>query len=98
INSSSRYFILFFVGASGNGLFSVANKIPQALFMITNIFSQAWQLSSFEEQESEDKGTFYSEVFSVYSSGLFLGGSAILLVLKPLMNILIDESFVSSWK
>lgn len=97
INSSSRYFILYFVGTSGNGLFSVANKIPQALFMVTNIFSQAWQLSSFEEFESKNKGSFYTNILSIYSTVLFLGGSLILIFLKPFMDLLIDESFFEAW-
>src|SRR5699024_1189285 len=49
INGSTRYFILFFIDASANGVFAIANKIPQIIAMVTNIFSQAWQLSSFEE-------------------------------------------------
>src|SRR5699024_8352557 len=55
INGSTRYFVLFFVGTSGNGLYAVANKIPSIIAMLTSIFSQAWQLSSFEEYESESK-------------------------------------------
>lgn len=48
-NASSRYFILFFLGVSTNGLFAVANKIPALLTMLNNIFFQSWQLSAVEE-------------------------------------------------
>src|SRR5699024_6949225 len=46
INASSRYFIRFFVGASGNGLFAVASKIPTIINLINQIFTQAWQISA----------------------------------------------------
>lgn len=45
INSSTRYFIPSFVGAEGNGLFAVANKIPSIISLVNTIFSQAWQIS-----------------------------------------------------
>lgn len=97
ISSATRYFILYYIGTAANGLFAVANKVPQLLGVFTTIFSQAWQLSSFEEFNSETASEFYSKIFSLYSTILFLGSSAILIVLKPAMSILIDESFFEAW-
>lgn len=96
INGSTRYFILYFVGTGGNGLFAVASKIPGLISMFTGIFSQAWQLSSFEEYNSDDKDEFYSNIFSLYSALLFIAGSSIMLILKPFFNILISESYYES--
>lgn len=97
INGSTRYFLLFFVGISGNGLFAVANKIPSIISMFTNIFMQAWQLSSFEEYNSKDKDAYFSTIFNGYSSLLFILGSGILLFLKPVLKVLVEDSFYESW-
>jgi len=97
VNNSTRYVILLFVGASGNGLFAVANKIPSLITMVTNIFSQAWQISAFEEYNSEDKSKFYSIVFEYYYSILFLLSSFIIMFCKPLITILVNSQYYSSW-
>lgn len=98
INGSTRYFILFFVGAGANGLFAVANKIPSILSIATNIFSQAWQLSAFEEQDSSDKAGFYTSVFKNYYTVLFIGASIILIITKPLIIYTVGQQFSSSWE
>ncbi|MGH2063305.1 lipopolysaccharide biosynthesis protein [Aerococcus urinaeequi] len=98
INGATRYFILFFVGASGNGLFAVANKIPTIITTFQVIFSQAWQLSSFEEYESEGRDEYYTNVFNSYSAFLFIMISALLVVNKPLMSIFAAKDYFESWK
>lgn len=98
INSSTRYFILYFIGTAGNGIYAVANKIPAVISIATGIFSQAWQLSSFEEYESESKDDFYTKIFNIYWVFLFIAGSAILVILRPLLSILVEDSFYVSWQ
>lgn len=98
INGSTRYLILFFVGVGANGLFAVANKIPSILSIATNIFSQAWQLSAFEEQDSSDKAGFYTSVFKNYYTVLFIGASIILIITKPLIIYTVGQQFSSSWE
>lgn len=98
INGSTRYFILLFAGASANGLFAVANKIPSVLSIATTIFSQAWQLSAFEEHESKDKGIFYTKVFKYYYIILFLFSSVLLIINKHLVTYTVSSDFKDSWK
>lgn len=98
INGSTRYIILFFLGTSVNGLFAVATKLPNLITTISNIFMQAWQLSSFEEYESSDKDMFYSNVFNVLSLVLFISGSTLLIILKPIIGEFISTNYFNSWK
>ena len=98
INSSTRYFILFFVDATANGIFAVANKIPTILSMFTSIFQQAWQLSVFEEFKNNDKDKFYSQVFKIYYKFLFTLSSLIIPFLHIIVPIIIDDSFIESWQ
>lgn len=98
INSSSRYFVLFFVGASGNGIYAVANKIPNLLSMLNSIFSQAWQLSAIEEYGSEKKSEFYSTVYNTYSAFLLLATSVIILLSKIFMEYFVAEEYYVGFK
>lgn len=98
INGSTRYFILFFLNTSANGIFAVANKIPSIISLLSGIFFQAWQLSSFEEYESEDKDIFYSNIFNLFSTLMFLVGGGLLIVIKPIFAIFVGADYYSSWE
>lgn len=98
INGSSRYFINFFVGIEANGIFAVSSKIPSLINIVTTVFSQAWQLSVFEEYEDERKDNFYTNIFDMYMSILFLAVSGIILVLKPMFQLLFSISYFEAWK
>ncbi|MGG5341704.1 lipopolysaccharide biosynthesis protein [Enterococcus sp. AZ192] len=97
-NMVSRYFILFFLGASANGIFAVANKIPVLLTTLHSLFYQSWQLSAIEEYEHEGKSQFYTNVFSLYSQLLFLGITSILVIVKPMIEFTMSGDFSSAWK
>lgn len=60
-NTISRYFILFFLGVTSNGIFAVSNKIPALLTIINSIFYQSWQMSAIEEYKSDDREVFFSK-------------------------------------
>lgn len=98
VNASSRYFILFFIGISSNGIFGVASKIPALISLINQIFSQAWQISAIEEYENENKANFYSNVFTYLSSVLFIGSSALIVALKLLFNLAFSSDYYIAWK
>lgn len=98
INGLTRFLILFFVGTSGNGLFAVASKIPSILSLVTNVFQQAWQLSAYEENDSETKEEFYSRTFRLYYQILFIIGMVILVILKFLMKKIVSPEFINSWQ
>lgn len=98
ISASNRYFILFFVGASGNGIFAVANKIPGILNIFSTIFSQAWQLSAIEEYGNDNKSNFYTNVFNVYSGVLLVITGVIVTTTKIFMKYFLDEAYYAGWK
>lgn len=99
INSSAdRYFILAFVGASANGVYAVASKIPTVLNIINQIFFQSWQMSAVEEFNSEDASKFYSKTFNYFLAFQFIGMAGLLVILKPLMKIIVSSSYYISWK
>lgn len=97
INASSRYFIRFFIDVSANGLFAVASRIPTLINIVTQVFMQAWQLSAIEEFDNKDKSSFYSNVFNYLSSFLFLGTSAVIVIVKPAFDFLFAAEFYEAW-
>ena len=97
INGLTRFFILIFVGVSGNGLFAVASKIPSILSLFTSVFQQAWQLSAFEEYDSENRQEFYGRTFKIYYQFLFVVGLGILIILKGAIYFIVQNDYKQSW-
>lgn len=97
-NDANRYFILFFVGATGNGLYAVASKIPSLLNMVYNIFAQAWQISAVEEFNSEDSSKFYSNILNISIFILMIVSCILLTFIKPFIWFFMEHSYYSSWK
>lgn len=56
-NSLDRYIIIWLLGTSENGIYSVAYKIPTIINVVQAIFNQAWTLSAVKEFDNK-KGTF----------------------------------------
>lgn len=97
LNSSNRIVIEHYLSVSEVGLFAAASKIPSLLSIVTSIFSSAWNISSIKEYEGERSGSFYSNVFNLFSMVLFIGGSFIILILKPLMSVYVGAEFFKAW-
>lgn len=97
-NDANRFFIVFFLGASANGIYAVANKIPSILTIFFTVFNQAWQISAVDEYESENNGQFYSMVFNNLIQFSFVGVAGLVLILKPLMHVLVAPNFYSAWE
>ena len=97
INASDRYIISWKLGTYSNGIFSMANKFPSLMTVVTSIFNLAWQESAIYESDSKKRDEFYSDIFDKYLR--FLSSAA--LVLIPLTRIVIEkfvgESYNDSW-
>lgn len=97
-NDANRFFILFFLGASANGIYAVANKIPSILAIFFTVFNQAWQISAVDEYESSSSSKFYSLIFNNLIHFSFFGMAGLLLILKPLMHVLVAPNFYTAWE
>lgn len=98
INSSDKVMIEYFDSISAAGIYSVASKIPSLLTTLTNIFNQAWIISSVSEYDTTRDEKFYSNIFSVFNCMLIMVASGIVLIIKPFMQIYIGENFIESWQ
>lgn len=96
LNASDKYVILYYIGASANGIYSIAHKIPTIIIAINGFFNSAWQLSAIDEQKSSDNEVFYNKVFYSYSAILYLLASGIILLSKYVMPILITSDYYAA--
>ena len=98
INVSDRYMVTGFVGGAENGLYTAASKIPNFVILFSTVFIDAWQLSAVDEYDSESREHFFTKVFRVYSGGVFVVASALILVCQILTKILVADSYYTSWR
>ena len=99
VNSSlDRYGIVYFYGASLNGLYAVATKIPTILNVVNQIFISAWNISAIKEYDREDKSGFFSGMYAAYNFVLLSGCSVLIMLNIPLARILFANEFFDAWK
>lgn len=98
INASSKYFVLYFVGLTANGLFAVASRVPTLINLISQFFTQAWQLSAIEEYDKYNASTFYTKVMNYFTSIMFIGSSLLIISIKPLFHLIFSADYYSAWE
>lgn len=97
-SSTDRLMIASYVGASANGIYSIAHKIPSIISIVVGIFMQAWQISANEEFEKKDSGEFYSSVFEVLAVLNFVIASGLILFSKMEITIIAEKSYYAAWE
>lgn len=95
--SSDRLFIIMMIGSGANGIYAMANKIPNFISTVVTIFSQSWQISVVEEYKNKDNTKFISNVFDYFFCILILIGCLIIAFIKPFFHLMIDHSYYSGW-
>lgn len=95
---SDRYIVKAVIGADANGLYAVSYKIPTIMILFCGIFMDAWQLSVLSEKSRLERQQFFSRVFSMYQSVMFLSASGLIVFAKVITKILVAEAFYESWR
>lgn len=95
-NSSDAFMVTHFMGLDHNGILSAAYKIPNLLTTIYMMFGQAWNISAITEDGSDGRDKFYSNVFDINQSLLYIIAAGILMIIKPLTAIWLGEEFQPS--
>ena len=94
INVSDGFMVTAYLGSAANGLYGVAYKFPNLATVVVGIFSQAWRMSAITERNSRTVSNFYSNIFSMMQTVMFLASAGIMLILRPLiMPFFVDASF-----
>lgn len=95
---SDRYMVTVMVSESANGLYSLAYRLPNMLIMVCGIFMDAWQMSVLSEKSRLEQQKFFTNVFSMYQSIIFVGASALIVGAKLVTRIMAAPAFYDSWQ
>ncbi len=93
VNMSDRLIVISFLGASANGIFSVAHKIPNMYNMAYSIFNLAWAETAMKAYDDNIGGSYYSNMFSRLYRFL-MGIMLLVLAITPFaFAVLVNEAY-----
>jgi O-antigen/teichoic acid export membrane protein len=92
INSSDRYVIRYFIGATANGIYAISYKFPTMLQVILNLFNTSWQDVSISDSD-KDTGKYYSSIFEKLYNFSFSLLWCLIPATKVFINIFMDVSY-----
>ncbi len=97
VNTCDKFMIRFFLGVQYNGIFAVAQKIPNIFTMAYSTFNMAWQESASVSLKDTDHDRYYESVFLALFN--FLTGSMLVLIAATpiLFMILIKGDYSESY-
>lgn len=97
---SDRYMIAAMLGSEANGIYTVANKLPTVLTLLSGVLIQAWQYSAVSEAKSslEEQVRFYSNVWLTLLSALFLACSAMVAFAQIAIRVLTTAAYDQAWQ
>lgn len=64
INVSDRTIIKLFLGATANGIYAIAYKIPNILSAVFGVFGVSWQQAATESLNDVDRDKYYNAVYN----------------------------------
>lgn len=97
MNLSDRYMLAYFIGTAATGIYAVSNKIPSLLSVFETIFYQAWMTTAISTKDNSNRDEIYSNVFNNYLVILLIGVLGILLIGKPFVIILFENSYNNAY-
>jgi O-antigen/teichoic acid export membrane protein len=95
---SDRFFVTHFIGSAANGLYAAANKVPQIIVILSNIFSDAWLIAAVSEDSISGRDHFFSKVFKSYQAIVFITASGLIMCAQLITRILVSDAFYASWQ
>lgn len=96
--SIDKYMIIYMVGLSDSGIYSVAHKIPTIFTTVVTIFTQAWQLSAISNYGSKDESEFHTTVYNGLNLISLIGCMFIIVLSKLFASFLFSKDFFVAWK
>jgi O-antigen/teichoic acid export membrane protein len=97
-SACDRYIVAAYRGTAENGLYAAAYKLPTVLLLVCGVFIEAWQFSVVKDAKESERADFFSNVFKSYMGVIFMGGSLLIALSKPLTGLLLADSYYVSWQ
>lgn len=96
INMSDRFMILMFIGASANGIYSVAAKIPSIVTILAGVFMEAWQVSIIGNKTEQSH--FFSNIMRSYQSLLFIAAGLVTMLSRFIIAHMTSADYYEAWQ
>lgn len=97
METSDKYMIIWKLGLSDSGIYSVSYKIPTILAVIASLFTQAWQISAFSNYGKKDNEKFVSTVYNYFHFISVISCGVLILLSKLLGKILFAKDYFVAW-
>ncbi|MCO6174216.1 oligosaccharide flippase family protein [Flavobacterium sp. NRK F10] len=98
ISSANRYLILLFLGASANGIFAIAYKLPTIVLLLINVFYLAWQEKAIAMYADKERDLYYTRILGKYVVFLFSVSIVIVGCNKVFLTHFVSADFYDSWE
>ena len=92
-NSSDSFMTTHYLGSERNGILSASYKIANLVSTVYLMFGQAWNMSAIQENNSVGREDFYTKVFSLNQSFMYVMAAGILLINRPLTYIWVNPAY-----
>ena len=94
---SNRVIVSNIIGTSANGIYAVANRIPQIVGLGVTVFNLSWQESAILASKDHDADLYYSEMYSTLIKFIF-GITLLVVAFSPVMFFaIVDTKFYSAF-
>ncbi len=98
INVSDSFMISEMIGMEASGIYKAASRFPSMISIFSGIFSQAWNMSAISENNSSTIAKFYTNVFDIFQSTVYVIAGALFVVIKPLILMIYDSAFYEAYQ
>lgn len=95
INASDRLVIMNFLGASANGLYSIAYKFPNIISTFYNFFNIAWRETSAKIVRDNDIREFY-KIYKMIKAAIFAVTVLLIAGVRYIYPMFINEQYQKS--
>ena len=97
VNVSSSFMISEMMSFADSGIYKAAYKLPSMISIFSGIFSQAWNMSAITENNSSTIAKFYTNVFNIFQSVVYVIAGGLMLVIRPAIMILTEPEFYCAY-
>jgi len=98
INSSGSFFVSNFISFDASGIYKAAYKFPSMISIFSGIFSQAWNMSAITENNSRTIANFYTNVFNIFQSFVYVLAAGLMLVIRPAIIMFCEPEFYIAYQ
>ncbi len=93
INVSDRSIINIVLGATANGIYAIASKVPNFCTSLFSVFNISWQESAIETINSKDRDVYYNKVYNKMILILISLCTCVLSIQFILFNYIFDKRY-----